>query len=447
MNHLVNIHRIHAVLGMLVIIAIGYALSMDRRAISWKEIRLWLFLQPVAAIICAPRNAWSLAGIVSLAVQKFAHMTSAGASFIWGDEMANPNGLLGFVFAAQVLPSIVCFYALIEVVAYISSRPEMSRSVKSAMDKVASYLGLSGAEAVVAVAKIFIGHTQTPALVGEQLKTLPQYSLLTIMTLGFATMSGELFTVYAGMIATHEVTDQATGKVTDIVNELVMTEAIAHIFASTIMSIPAAILISRILMPRGVDSVPIVSEELSELVDHSKRIPQSTSEVGSLFEAVVVGAQKGVSIAISIAAVLLALLGLLKAINFVCAYTVGHPVQDCLGYFLQPICWLFGFHWDECYRVGRPVGLGIVGTEFLAFKALSDEIQKAGGEMGGGSWQALAIYPICSFASLPSIAIQVGALTALVPNRRSVFVELAPRAALGGFLASCMSTCFAAILC
>ncbi len=414
------LQRGQSVLGILVILAVAFALSSDRRAISLRIVFWGLFLQFVFGVfvlrVPAGREVLSQAGEV---VKATLDRAIEGAAFVFGPKLADPGGPAGFVFGFRVLPTVIFVAALFAVLYHIGV---MQRIVRGFAIVMAWLMGASGAESLNVAASLFLGQTEAPLTIRPYLPRLTRSELLTVMTSGMAHVSGGVMAAYI-----------AFG-----------IEA-RHILTAVIMTAPGTILMSKMLIPET---------ETPETLGHVKE--DSEKPDTNLLDAASRGTREGLQLALNIAAMLISFLGLIALMNLILGSIGGLiskdlaslSLQSILGYVLQPVAWLLGVPWGtDCRIVGGLLGTRTVLNELIAFGDLGNYAEKAklAGQLGPRAF-TIATYALCGFANLSSIGIQLGGIGALAPERRHDLARLGFRALLAGTLANFLSACIAGIL-
>ena len=421
--------RLPGVLGILAILAVAYALSDNRRAIS-KRILFWgLTLQWGFAflVLYAPagRAVLEWAGEV---VKSVLACALEGAEFVFGKALVDPAGPAGFVFAFRVLPTIIFVAALFAVLYHIGVMQIVVRGFAWAMARL---MGTSGAESLNVAASLFLGQTEAPLTIRPYLPKLTKSELLTVMTSGMAHVSGGVMAAYFAFGVSP-----------------------SHILTAVIMTAPGTILLSKMLVPEV--GVP---ETLGTL--HGKPRNQAEEVAGieasaieaerpdaNLLDAASRGTREGMLLAANIAAMLVSFLGLIALLNMglrygggLCSELPDLTLQRILGWMLSPVAWILGVRWEDCGVVGGLLGTRTVLNELIAF----GDLGKLRAVLHPRSF-AIATFALCGFANLSSIGIQLGGIGALAPERRGDLARLGFRALLAGTLANFLSACIAGIL-
>ena len=359
----------------------------------------------------------------------------AGIETVFG-RLAQPP----VVFATAILPAVIYFSALMSALYYLGFMQWVSRCIATLLHVV--FRGyLSGSEALVAVINVFAGQTEAPLAVKPYVSRMSRSQLVTMMTCGFATVSAPLAFVYASMLSQGDAA----------LNPYYLSKLISASF----LSIPAALLMAKIIEP---SQSKLTDEQQVPVISHDPANAPS-----SLLDAIAIGAKGGVVLAVNIGALLIAFGAILALVDLclvrmggslVCSLlvdqapvgTIAERVSSCaerfslssmLGIMFRPIAWIIGIDWSDSEKVGRIFGEQLIATEFVAFRSLADLISPGEGAFGLSLRNTtLAIFALCGFASLPSIGVQIGALSAIAPEKRRDIVNLAPRAMLAGLLAS-----------
>ncbi|QEH36719.1 Nucleoside permease NupX [Aquisphaera giovannonii] len=396
--------RARGVLGMLAIVGVAVFLSEDRRAISRRIVFWGLTLQCAFAVLVlrvpAGIRAMRAAGG---AVESVLACAMEGAEFVFGKALVAPDGPAGFVFAFRVLPTVIFVAALFAALYYLHVMQWIVRLFAVVM---AWFMGTSGAESLNVAASLFLGQTEAPLTIRPYLARLTRSELLTVMTSGMAHVSGGIMAVYFG----YGVEPR-------------------HIITAVIMTAPGTILLSKLLLPET---------GKPETLGHTR--PSSEVEDANILDAVARGTRDGLTLALNIAAMLIAILGLIALINLGLGQ-VGMSLQKILGWLLAPVAYLLGVPWEDCREIGGLLGTRTVLNEVIAFK----ELGAVKGSLYARSFD-IASFALCGFANFSSIGIQLGGIGALVPDRRRDLAELGWRALLAGTMANFLSACIAGIL-
>ncbi len=409
--------------GLAVLISVAYLFSTQKKSIDWTQVAAGIGLQIVFAIvvIMVPGGR-EFFNAISMIFVKTIDFAMAGAEFIFGD-MAKATEF-GFIFAFQVLPTIIFFAALMGVLYHIGLMQKIVQGMAWVMQKV---LKVSGSESLSVAANVFIGQTEAPLVVRPYISKMTESELLTMMVGGMATIAGAVLAAYIAMLGG-----------TDEAQRLFYAR---HLLAASVMAAPATIVIAKLLRPETEESLTKGSVKLE--------IEKTATNV---IEAAANGAADGVKLALNVGGMLLAFIALIAMINFPLGWLgqvtgietlIGEPLSlsIILGYILSPLAWIIGIPWSEAMLVGGLIGEKIVLNEFVAYMHLG-EIKDQLSEHS----VLISTYALCGFANFSSIAIQLGGIGGLAPNRRSDIARLGLRAVLGGTLATMMTATIAGVL-
>jgi CNT family concentrative nucleoside transporter len=428
--------RLMGIVGLATMVGIAVLMSSDRKRINWRLVGLGLGTQLVFGVLILKttigRAVFEFAGRVVTGLLGFSR---DGARFVFGNLIDNevPVGIpgtggaldttAGFVaqtmsfFAFTVLPTIIFFSSLMTVLYYLGVMQKVVKAIAWVMQKT---LGTSGAETLSAAGNIFMGQTEAPLLIKPFVNTMTRSELTTVMVGGFATVAGGVLAAYVGFLQGY------------------FPNIAAHLLAASVMNMPAGIIISKIIMPEV--GVPETKGTLHMHVEKK--------ETG-VIDAAASGAGLGLQLALNVGAMLLAFIALVAMIDFGLGWfggLFGQPewsLQYLLGIALRPLVWLMGVPWQDAGTVGGLVGVKIGLNEFFAY------IQFAG-QMAGDLLQprsaVITTYALLGFANFSSIAIQIGGIGGLAPQRRSEIAGLGLRAMIGGNLAAFMSASLAGML-
>jgi CNT family concentrative nucleoside transporter len=409
--------------GLAVLISVGYLMSGNKKSIDWRQIAAGVSLQIVFAIIVilvpGGREFFNFLSMIFVKVIDFA---LAGAQFIFGD-LAKANEF-GFIFAFQVLPTIIFFASLMGVLYHLGVMQKIVQGMAWGMQKV---LRVSGSESLSVAANVFIGQTEAPLVVRPYIAKMTESELFTMMVGGMATIAGAVLAAYIAMLGG---TDEA-----------MRLFYARHLLAASVMAAPATIVIAKLIRPE-------VGESLTKGTVHLEVEKTATNVI----EAAATGASDGVKLALNVGGMLLAFIALITMVNFPLEWIgkitglnsmLGQTLSLSLilGYILSPLAWIIGIPWSEAVIVGGLIGEKIVLNEFVAYLHL--------GELKDTLSQhsvLISTYALCGFANFSSIAIQLGGIGGLAPNRRPDIARLGLRAVLGGTLATMMTATIAGVL-
>ena len=411
--------RFTGILGLLVLLAVAFALSTNRRAIRIKTVLWGLGLQFALAVfvlkIEVGRLMFQVAGDL---VKKLLDNAFAGSSFLFG-ELGKQNSSMGFYFAFQVLPTIIFIAAFFAVLYHYGIMQFIIRLAAKVMTR---FMNASGAESLNVAASIFMGQTEAPLTIRPFLPELTRSELMTIMTSGMAHVSGGIMAAYI----------------------LVGIDP-KHLLTAVIMTAPGTILISKILVPeteqpKTAGRVVLSQEE------------QEAEKQETLLGAISRGTTDGLNLALNVAAMLISFLalvallnGLLRGVHVGLAH-VGiswfpESLERIFGVLFAPVAWVIGIPWKDCAAIGNLLGTRMALNEVIAFTMLG--AQKAALDPRSFT---IATFALCGFANLSSIGIQIGGIGALAPNKKGELARLGFRAMLAGTMANLMSASIAGML-
>ena len=429
--------RFVGVLGVLTMIAIAVALSYDRKRIDWRLVGTGLALQALFGVIVlktGPGRAFFDA--VGRAITGLLGFQEQGERFVFGNLVQSnvPVGLpgadvaldtsagyianTGAYFAFNVLPTIIFFSALMSVLYYLNVMQTIVKGIAWVMQKT---LRTSGAETLSASGNIFLGQTEAPLLIKPFVKTFTPSELNTVMVGGFATVAGGVLAAYVGMLSGY------------------FPGIASHLLAASVMNAPAGLYLSKIIRPETGDPVTRGSLKLD--------VEKTDSNV---IEAAAGGAAQGVQLAINVAAMLMAFVALVALLNYLLGAAGGLvgidglSLQGILGFLLRPLAWVMGTPWQDTAYVGSLIGIKTTLNEFVAYAQF-------GADLGNGVALAprsaiILTYALLGFANFSSIAIQIGGIGGLAPERRGEIARLGMRAMIAGNLAAFTSASIAGML-
>jgi len=416
-------------LGVLLILALGWMLSAYRDRVRWRTVMVGVLLQlALAFLLLRFPPVVAAFTLFATGVTKVIGFADEGTAFIFG-KTADASGAWGFIFAVKVLPIIIFFAALMSVLYHLGV---MQRVVAGVAWVIRGTLGVSGTEALSAAANIFVGQTEAPLTVKPFIAGMTRSQVMCIMVGGFATIAGSVMAAYISIVGGDD--------------PAMRIEVAKHFMIASVMSAPAGIVMAKLMLPE--------TETLrAESLDALRSLPRTTVNV---MDAAAEGATDGLRLALNVGAMLVAFVSLLALLNWPIAAlselpsvaqwraTHGLPVftfQNLLGYVFTPIAWCLGTGPDAA-KVGSLMGQQVIATEFVAYVDLARSIQD--GSIGGRA-ASIATYALCGFANLPSIAIQIGGLSAMAPQRRGDFAALGLRAMVAGALACWMTGAIASL--
>ena len=411
------------VFGLAVLISFAYTVSSNKKSVDWKQVSAGIGLQIVfAVIVILVPGGREFFDFISRIFVKVIDFAMTGAVFVFGD-LAKASEF-GFIFAFQVLPTIIFFASLMGVLYHIGLMQKIVQGMAWVMLKV---LRVSGSESLSVAANVFIGQTEAPLVVRPYIAKMTESELFTMMVGGMATIAGAVLAAYIAMLGG-----------TDEVQRLFYAR---HLLAASVMAAPATIVIAKLLKPE-------TEESLTKGTVHLEIEKTATN----IIEAAANGAADGVKLSLNVGGMLLAFFALITMVNFPLAW-IGEvtgletflgqtlSLSLILGYILSPLAWIIGIPWNEAVIVGGLIGEKIVINEFVAYLHLG-EIKHTLSEHS----VLISTYALCGFANFSSIAIQLGGIGGLAPNRRPDIARLGMRAVMGGTLATMMTATIAGVL-
>ncbi len=409
--------------GLATLVAIAFVFSAHKSRVDWRTVFTGVVLQMIFALIVlkTPFGQGLFEGLANFFV-KIIDFNKVGAEFIFGGLMNIES--FGFIFAFQVLPTIIFFASLMSVLYHLGIMQRIVAAMAWAMTKV---LRVSGGESLSIAANVFVGQTEAPLVVRPYISKMTQSELLTLMVGGMATIAGGVLAAYIGLLGGGDPEQQVYYA--------------KHLLSASIMAAPATIVIAKLLVPE--------TEQSQTLGQVNVKVERTAY---NFIEAAANGAADGWRLALNVAAMLLAFLALIAMVdwplNWIGDVTglagwLGQPLSlsVILGYLLAPLAWLIGVPGQDVVQIGSLIGQKIVANEFVAYVGLgeiSDQLTDKG--------RLIATYALCGFANFSSIAIQIGGIGGLAPERKSDLAKYGLRAVLGGSLATMMTATIAGVL-
>lgn len=411
--------RYTGILGLLTMLGLAFAFSTNRRAIRVKTVAWGLGLQLVFAVFVlrveVGRRIFQIAGDAANRVLNYAF---TGSEFVFGD-LGKQYSHVGFIFAFQVLPTVIFICALFAILYHYGIMQFIIRIAAWAMTRI---MGASGAESLNVAASIFMGQTEAPVTIRPFLPDLTRSELMTVMTSGMAHVSGSIMAAYFAFGVEPR-----------------------HVLSAVIMTAPGTILISKMLVPET--EQPRTAGRVVMPEDKEKKENKE-----NLLGAVARGTGDGLHMALNIAAMLIAFLALIAFLD-----GVLHGIHNGLAHFgflwfpsslesifgvlFSPVAWVIGVPWRDCGVIGNLLGTRMVLNELVAFSMLGP--MKAALDPRSFT---IATFALCGFANLSSIGIQIGGIGALAPNKKGELARLGVRAMLAGTMANLMSASIAGML-
>lgn len=404
--------RFTGALGLLAILAAAYLFSRRRKAIRLRLLVWGLGLQFLFAFLVLKTPVGRLFEAASAGVNALLAYAEAGSRFVFG-PLGDKSGPMGVVFAFQVLPIVIFIASFFSILYYLGVMQLVIRAMAVLMQRV---MGASGAESTNVAASIFMGQTEAPLTIRPFLPRLTQSELFTVMVSGMAHVSGAVMAAYVKIAGVD----------------------IKHLLTAVIMTAPATILLAKMFLPE------------TEQPETAGRVEVRVEKPGvNLIDAAARGAGEGLQLALNIAGMLIAFLALIAMANGLLGWVHGLPgmgwfpesLEKLFGTLFAPVAWLLGVSWRDAPAIGNLLGTRLVLNEFVAFMQLGPIRQ----QLEPRSF-VIATYALCGFANFSSIAIQIGGIGALAPNRKSDLARLGLRAVAVGSLANFMSAAIAGML-
>ncbi|MGC6284283.1 MAG: NupC/NupG family nucleoside CNT transporter [Polaribacter sp.] len=431
------------ILGMIVLIIIAFLFSANRLAIQWKKVGIGLALQLLIAIGVLKVNfvkaIFEFVGGIFIEILEY---TKAGSKFLFEGLVADMN-TFGYIFAFQVLPTIIFFSALTSLLFYLGI---IQWVVKVLAKILTSFLGISGMESLSVAGNIFLGQTEAPLLIKAYLEKMNRSEILLVMIGGMATVAGAVLAAYIGFLGGG-----------DKELELVFAK---HLLAASVMAAPGAIVISKILYPQ------------TEEVNTDVRVSQE--RIGTnLLDAIANGTTEGLRLAVNVGGMLLVFVAIIAMINGILGFvggfdgieyfgwtftsldtiiannTVyqGFSLEFILGYMFAPLMWLIGVASEDMALMGQLLGIKLAASEFVGYIQLAElKSVTSAIHLNYNKSVIMATYMLCGFANFASIGIQIGGIGSLAPGQRKTLSEFGMKALIGGTIASLMSATIAGMI-
>ncbi|MGF1773811.1 NupC/NupG family nucleoside CNT transporter [Vibrio wakamikoensis] len=393
-----------SLLGIVSLIAIAYLFSEKRSAINWNTVLRALLLQSlVAAFVLAFPLGKDILGAMSSGVATILSFSDRGIQFLFGDLATN-----GFVFAIRVLPIIVVISALIAALYHLGIMQLAIRIIGGGLQR---FLGTSKAESLVATGNIFLSQSESPLLIRPFLGTMTRSELFAVMAGGMASVAGSVLGGYAGLGV-----------------------ELKYLIAASFMAAPGSLMMAKLLVP-----------EQQTPSDYSN-IELDDSKQSNIIDALAAGAMNGMRVAVAVGTMLVAFISVIAMLNAAIESITGWfggkgmTLELLFGFVFAPVAWLIGVDSSEVLTAGSFIGQKVILNEFVAF---IDFVEAKA--MLSDKTQVIITFALCGFANIASIAIQIGAIASMAPERRSDVASLGIKAVLAGTLANLMSACLAGL--
>ena len=431
------------VLGMFVLLIISFLFSANRRAVDWRKVGIGLSIQLIIAIgvlkVNFIQSIFNFIGSIFIEILEY---TKAGSEFLFAGMISDMDKF-GYIFAFQVLPTIIFFSALTSLLFYLGVIQWLVKILAKVLSK---FLGISGMESLSVAGNIFLGQTEAPLLIKAYLEKMNKSEMLLVMVGGMATVAGAVLAAYIGFLGGG---DKAL--------ELVFAK---HLLAASVMAAPGAIVISKILYPQ------------TQKVNTDVTVSQD--KIGSnILDAIANGTTEGLKLAVNVGAMLLVFVAVIAMLNGVLGFFGGFDgveylgweitslneiianntlyeglsIEFILGYAFAPLMWLVGVASDDMTLMGQLLGIKLAASEFIGYIQLAELKNVANTiHLTHNKSVIMATYMLCGFANFASIGIQIGGIGSLAPGQRKVLSEFGMKALIGGTIASLMSATIAGMI-
>ncbi len=420
-------------LGMASLLLLAFLFSSNRRAINWKTVCVGLALQVVIAIgvLKVPfiQLIFEQIGKIFVSILEF---TRAGSKFLF-EGLVVDTGTFGYIFAFQVLPTIIFFSALTSLLFYLGV---IQKVVKALAWLLSKSLGISGAESLSVAGNIFLGQTEAPLHIKAYLEKMNRSEILLVMIGGMATVAGAVLAAYIGFLGGED--------------EALQLLFAKHLLAASVMAAPGAIVISKMLYPQ------------TEAVNTDVSV--SSEKIGSnVLDAIANGTTEGLKLAVNVGAMLLVFVAIIAMINGILEWTGDltnlngwisentsyqrFSLEAILGTVFAPLMWLIGVAKEDVMLMGQLLGIKLAASEFVGYIQLAELKDMASmPHLKYNKSIIMATYMLCGFANFASIGIQIGGIGSLAPGQRKTLSEFGMKAVLGGSLASLLSATIAGMI-
>ncbi len=425
---------LRGLLGIAFLILVTYALSSNRKKIPWKIVLIGLGMQFILALgVLKIKIVQQLFNVMGTFFTSILNFTEMGSRFVFGNLLNVEDPSIGYVFAFQILPTILFFSALTSVLYYLGVIQKIVKWLAWALTKS---LGISGAESLSVAGNIFLGQTEAPLLIKAYLKNMNRSEILLVMIGGMATVAGGVLASYVGFLGQND--------------PVLRLEFARHLIAASVMAAPGAVVISKILIPQTAEVSKTVTVDEQNFGDN-------------ILDALSNGTTEGIKLAVNVGAMLLVFVAMIALINGILFEigTIGTlnewisnnthfeslSLEFILGMLCAPLMWVIGVAQEDLSLMGQLLGIKIVASEFVAYTQLAELKDSASSiQLAYNKSVIMATYMLCGFANFASIGIQIGGIGALVPSKRKLLSELGLKALIGGTIASLLSATMAGII-
>lgn len=391
-------------LGMAILLAVAYAMSSAKKSIRWRTVGVAFGIQvAIGAIVFGVPQGRDALRVFSDVVNNSISAGTAGVDFLFGPLAADGKDGIGFVFALRVLPMIIFFSSLIAVLYHLRIMQVVILVIGGGLRKL---LGTSSSETIAAAANIFVGQTEAPLVVKPYIAKMTSSELFAVMVGGLASVAGSVLAGYAAMGV-----------------------EMKYLLAASFMSAPGSLLFAKLMMP-----------ETEQPIETPLEFAEGDDKPANVLDAAAQGAATGLSLALNVGAMLLAFIGLIALVNLMLGGVggwfgyAGLSMQQIFGWVFAPVAWMVGVPWVDAARGGTLIGQKLVLNEFVAYVQFH-EWQDALTPRA----QAVCAVALCGFANFSSIAILLGGLGGMAPERRSEIAKLGLKAVVAGTFSNLMS--------
>lgn len=431
------------VLGMFSLLIIAFLFSANRRGIDWKTVGLGLAFQLIIAIgVLKVPFVQAIFEFIGKGFVKILDFTQAGSEFLFQGLISDMD-TFGFIFAFQILPTIIFFSALTSVLFYLGWIQKLVKVMALSLSKI---LKISGAESLSVAGNIFLGQTEAPLLIKAYLEKMNKSEILLVMIGGMATVAGAVLAAYIGFLGGDD--------------EIMKLFYAKHLLAASVMAAPGAIVISKILYPQ--------TEEVNT------DVKVSSDKIGAnILDAIANGTTEGLQLAMNVGAMLLVFVAFIAMINGILGGAAGFngieyfgwnftslneiisnntpykglSLEFILGYIFAPLMWLIGVASEDMALMGQLLGIKLAASEFVGYIQLAELKNIASAtHLTYNKSIIMATYMLCGFANFASIGIQIGGIGSLAPGQRKTLSEFGMKALIGGTIASLMSATIAGMI-
>lgn len=421
------------IIGMVTLLLLAFLFSANRKAINWRTVGIGLGLQLIIAIgilkVTFIEVIFDSIGAIFIKILEF---TLKGSEFIF-QGLVSDMDKFGYIFAFQVLPTIIFFSALTSVLFYLGI---IQKIVKTLAWLLSKSLGISGAESLSIAGNIFLGQTEAPLLIKAYLEKMTKSEILLVMIGGMATVAGAVLAAYIGFLGGD-----------DPVLRLLFAK---HLLAASVMAAPGAIVISKMLYPQ------------TEAINTDVTV--STEKIGAnILDAIANGTTQGLKLAVNVGAMLLVFVAFIAMMNGILEWAGDltnfnswiaentsyekFSLEAILGTVFAPLMWLIGVAKEDIMMMGQLLGIKLAASEFIGYIQLAELKDIANQQhLKFNKSIIMATYMLCGFANFASIGIQIGGIGSLAPGQRKTLSEFGMKAVLGGSLASLLSATIAGMI-